>query len=105
MADVRNVFVLMLENRSFDHMLGFSAITGLNAATGAPTAIDGLNGTESNQYQGQTYSVAHPEPDMMPVDPGHEFVDVLMQLCGLGAVYPPGAAYPRHWRAVLSKLG
>src|SRR5215471_4047899 len=94
MADVRNVFVLMLENRSFDHMLGFSAITGLNAATGASTAVDGLNGTESNQYQGQTYTVAHPAPDMMPVDPGHEFVDALMQLCGPGAVYPPGAAYP-----------
>jgi phospholipase C len=94
MADVRNVFVLILENRSFDHMLGFSAITGFDAATGAPTAVDGLDGTQSNQYQGQTYTVAHPAPDTMPVDPGHEFADVLMQLCGPGAVYAPGAAYP-----------
>ena len=94
MADIRNVFVLMLENRSFDHMLGFSAITGFDAATGALTAIDGLDGTQSNQYQGQTYTVAHPAPDTMPVDPGHEFVDVLMQLCGPGASYAPGGAYP-----------
>lgn len=30
----------------------------------------------------------------MQVDPGHEFIDVLMQLCGPGVVYAPGAAYP-----------
>ena len=43
-----HVFVLMLENRSFDHMLGFSGITGTDAATGNPTAIDGLSGAEAN---------------------------------------------------------
>ena len=42
----------MLENRSFDHMLGFSGITGTDAATGQPTTIDGLNGTESNSFDG-----------------------------------------------------
>jgi phospholipase C len=94
MADVRNVFVLMLENRSFDHMLGFSGVTGFDAATGAATSVDGLAGTEANEYQGQTYHVAQPAPEMMTVDPGHEFVDVVMQLCGPGAVYPPGGAYP-----------
>jgi phospholipase C len=31
----------------------------------------------------------------MPVDPPHEFPDVLTQLCGQGAVYPSGGAYPR----------
>src|SRR5215472_4505352 len=89
MADVRNVCVLVLENRSFDHMLGFSAITGFDAATGTPTAVDGLDGTQSNEYQGQTYKVSCPAPDTMPVDPGHEFADVLMQLCGPLAAYAP----------------
>ena len=28
---IEHVFVLMLENRSFDHMLGFSGITGKDA--------------------------------------------------------------------------
>jgi len=88
MADVRNVFVLILENRSFDQLLGFSAIAGFDAATGAPATVDALDGTQSNQYQGHTYTVA------MPVDPGHEFVDVLMQLCGPGVAYAPGTAYP-----------
>jgi hypothetical protein len=69
MADIKNVFVLMLENRSFDHMLGFSGITGVDAATGAQTAIVGLDGTQSNDYQGQTYTVGQPALDSMPVDP------------------------------------
>jgi phospholipase C len=46
MADIKNIFVLMLENRSFDHMLGFSGITGIDAGTGAQTAIHGLDGTD-----------------------------------------------------------
>ena len=54
-SKIKHVFVLMLENRSFDHMLGFSGITGTDAATGQPTAIDGLNGSESNSYNGVTY--------------------------------------------------
>src|SRR5690349_18772299 len=94
MADVRNVFVLMLENRSFDHMLGASGITGVDAVSGKPTAVDGLDGTQSNEYRGQVYRATHPAPEAMPVDPGHEFVDVVMQLCGPGAVYAPSGAYP-----------
>ena len=94
MADIKNVFVLMLENRSFDHMLGFSGITGTDPATGTQTSIIGLDGTQSNEYQSQTYTVGSPALDSMPVDPGHEFVDVLMQLCGPGATYAPGGAYP-----------
>ena len=33
--NIKHVFVLMLENRSFDHMLGFSGINGTDAASGA----------------------------------------------------------------------
>ena len=89
------VFVLMLENRSFDHMLGFSGITGKDAETGQPTVIRGLSGSESNLYNGRRYTVTHPADWAMPLDPGHEFTDVLVQLCGPGAVYPPGGAYPK----------
>lgn len=38
------MFVLILENRSFDHMLGFSGITGTDATSGRPTSINGLSG-------------------------------------------------------------
>jgi phospholipase C len=91
---IANVFVLMLENRSFDHMLGFSGIFGTDAATGQPTTVNGLQGTETNLYQGQSYRVAQPALDTMPVDPGHEFLDALIELCGPGAAYPSGGAYP-----------
>ncbi len=91
---VEHVFVLMLENRSLDHMLGFSGITGKDAATGRQTAIHGLTGSESNVYNGSTFTVSQPAEPAMPLDPGHEFPDVLVQLCGPGAVYHPGGEYP-----------
>ena len=88
------VFVLMLENRSFDHMLGYSAITGTDAATGLATSIDGLSGSESNSFNGKSYGVQKGADWAMPVDPGHEFTDVLTQLGGAGSTYAPGGAYP-----------
>ena len=91
---IRHVFVLMLENRSFDHMLGFSGIAGTDAVSGAPTAIDGLSGAESNAYHGQIFSIRQPADYAMPNDPAHEFPAVLEQLCGPGAIYPAGGAYP-----------
>jgi len=91
---VQHVFVLMLENRSFDHMLGFSGITGTDAVTGQPTSVNGLSGSESNSYNGVNYAVTQPADYVMPYDPGHEFPDAVTQLCGAGASYPSGGNYP-----------
>jgi phospholipase C len=91
---INHVFVLMLENRSYDHMLGFSDIAGTDAVTGQPTRADGLTGTETNTYQGQTYSPVPGADNVMPTDPPHEFDAVLEQLAGPGAQYPGGGAYP-----------
>jgi phospholipase C len=91
---IEHIFVLMLENRSFDHMLGFSGITGTDAVTGQPTAINGLSGTETNVANGKTFTVVRGAANTMPHDPKHEFPDVLLQLCGPGAVYSPGGVYP-----------
>jgi phospholipase C len=93
-SKIKHVFVLMLENRSFDHMLGYSGITGIDAQTGAPTAIDGLKGTESNSYNGSTYTVSSGAPDTSLHSPGHGFTSVLIQLCGEGARYESGKPYP-----------
>jgi phospholipase C len=93
-VSLTNLFVLMLENRSFDHMLGFSGITGFDAETGTQTAVRGLMGTESNSYRGQVYAVSRGADETMPVDPGHEFLDVLEELSGTNAAYSPGQAYP-----------
>jgi phospholipase C len=89
----------MLENRSFDHMLGFCDVSGADAVSGAPTRTNGLisppaGAVTSNAFDGQQFSVTQPADYAMPVDPGHEFPDVLEQLCGPGAAYPEGGAYP-----------
>ena len=91
---IEHVFVLMLENRAFDHLLGFSGITGQDAANGGSTEINGLTGSEANTFNGRAYSVSRGADDVMPVDPEHEFTNVLEQLCGPGATYPAGGAYP-----------
>jgi len=91
---IEHVFVLMLENRSFDHMLGYSGITGTDAVTQSNTVINGLAGNESDTYNGQAYPVSKGADVRMPADPHHEFPDILAQLCGQGAQYPKGGAYP-----------
>jgi hypothetical protein len=90
---IKHLFVLMLENRSYDHMLGFADITGSDAATGGPTTADGLKGTEFNAFGGVRYPVIRGAPDVT-VAPGHDFPDALEQLCGPRATYPDGGPYP-----------
>ena len=60
MSAIKHVFVLMLENRSFDHMLGFSNLRGRDASSGQATQIAGLQGNEENGYQGTPYRVKSP---------------------------------------------
>ncbi|TMC02499.1 MAG: phosphoesterase [Chloroflexi bacterium] len=84
MAVIEHVFVLMLENRSFDHLLGFAGLRG----------ADGLTGAESNPLpSGERVPVARGAPYILPIDPGHEFGDVVEQLCGPGTSYA-GGPYP-----------
>src|SRR5438477_10559168 len=86
----------MLENRSFDHMLGWSAITGTDPVTGEPTAAEGLTGSEANELPGGArIGVSAGADYVLTVDPSHGFGDVLEQLCGGGARFAGGAGgYP-----------
>jgi len=87
---IQHIFVLMLENRSFDHMLGLSNIQGIDAISGQPTAIKGLNSNNdwNADLDGHKIAANAPAPWAMPHDPGHEFEDVREQLCGKGGDYP-----------------
>jgi phospholipase C len=83
---VEHIFVLMLENRSFDHMLGFSGITGMDP-TGAPTSIDGVSvgGGFTNSVPGSGQEVEVRAQAAYAIatdvgDPGHDFDDVRTQL-------------------------
>ncbi|WP_233850189.1 alkaline phosphatase family protein [Paraburkholderia sp. HD33-4] len=82
---IQHVFVLMLENRSFDHLFALSGIPGITAATASGNA---------NIYDGTTYAFGDGAPGQMPTDPGHEFADVLEQLCGAGVKFQNGQPYP-----------
>lgn len=91
---IEHVYVLMLENRSFDHMLGFSGITGTDAVTGQPTTVNGLPAGASNTFNGTVFPATAGADLVMPTDPSHEFPAVVEQLCGQGATYPHGGPYP-----------
>jgi len=77
-SQVQNVFVLMLENHSFDNIFAFSGIKGIAHAT-----TTNCNSISSNNYCVSDTAT----PTGMLTDPGHEFIDILHQLCGLGKQY------------------
>jgi phospholipase C len=99
---IKHVFVLMLENRSFDHLLGFAGLSGTDAATGESTKADALDATvprggtdktRFNTFQEQRFFARRGAPDIT-VAPGHDFEPVLEQLCGSVAVFESGGTYP-----------
>jgi phospholipase C len=86
LASVQSVVVLMLENRSFDHMLGF-LYPGNVSPSGQP--FDGLTGTESDlSSSGQPVTVFRIEPTtpnayyMPGADPGEGYMATNDQLWG-----------------------
>ena len=85
---ITHLFVLVMENRSFDHMLGFQGITGKDAHTGAPTKAEDLTGSDgtafSNQFGTSRYAVTRTAGDKTfhTRDVQHQFLNVLTQLCG-----------------------
>lgn len=75
--NIKHLVVLMLENRSFDHMLGFLASDEYK--------INGLKGDEANRDSSgepvRVSSDARYGGDFDP-DPGHDFSDVMLQMFG-----------------------
>jgi len=86
LAKIEHFVVLMLENRSFDHLLGWLKSTD--------PRVEGLTGGEScpDVPPGGTnpVKVAPATAFAMPFDPGHEFEDIQIQLYGSNGATPPG---------------
>lgn len=74
---LKHIVVLMMENRSFDHMLGFAGTEAWR--------INGLTGSESNEdstrVRVNVSNDANYAGDLTP-DPGHSGFDTLTQLYG-----------------------
>lgn len=84
MASIQHVFVLMLENRSYDSVFGLSNFNGTTPA-GAATTANGLPATPIVNF-GRTetrYTLQTGSPFALGFDPGHEFTDACVQLCGV----------------------
>ncbi|MGH9645135.1 MAG: alkaline phosphatase family protein [Terriglobales bacterium] len=81
MSAIRHVLVLMLENRSFDHLLAYSGIPGLT----------GVDTSKTNPGSTGPVAMSSTTPDRLASDPGHEFEDVDWQIYGTeaGAVPRP----------------
>lgn len=90
---IEHFFVLMLENRAFDHIFGFSGFKGTDAVTGEPTAVNGVNPSIDFNLDNPTDNTSTKIPATVPADfclindgsnaqadPGHEFENVLNQL-------------------------
>lgn len=98
LLSVNNFVVLMLENRSFDHMLGFLyAANGNVSPTGAP--FDGLKGNESNPDSNETpvpvrqIQAGDENAYYMPgADPGEGYAATNSQLFGTTAAPSPANA-------------
>lgn len=76
---IKHIVVLMMENRSFDHMLGF-----------LKNEIPDIRGVIGNDYFNQsTAGATMPVTDgaapqgLLVADPGHDFTDVYMQMYGV----------------------
>ena len=86
---IEHVFVLYLENRSFDHMLGFSGIKAVDVH-GQPTSFnEGFTPNSVtnniNPYDNQAVPTSSPAEYYLSgkdPDPGHDFGPTLTALCG-----------------------
>src|SRR5689334_18448093 len=73
---IKHIVVLMLENRSFDHMLGLLMrdIPELRGVRGGDYSNRDKNGVRFDVTDGAVYQ------GQFPIDPPHEFEDVMLQL-------------------------
>ena len=73
---VDHIVVLMLENRSFDHMLGYLSLEG------GRSDVDGLREGLANEHQGRRYPVHHLGTTVIAEDPDHSASSVDLQIGG-----------------------
>ena len=80
LSNIDHIVVLMLENRSFDHMLGYLSLPATLGGKGR-TDVDGLTGNETNEDEnGDPVPVRRMASPKMNGDPCHEWDCVEEQL-------------------------
>jgi phospholipase C len=75
LSNIDHIVVLTMENRSFDHMLGYLSLPVAQGGMGRAD-IDGLNGGESNVFRGTTYPSVPVTDTFFSPFPPHSFEPV-----------------------------
>jgi phospholipase C len=101
LGSIEHIVVLVLENRSFDHMLGFLYADSGNVSPATQQRFEGLTGKESNaDATGTSVPVSGltaPTPNLYfapGADPGEGFLATNDQLFGVAS--PPAGATPTN---------
>lgn len=83
LSDIETIVVVMLENRSFDHMLGYLSLP----STPQPMAVEGLNDDpqwledRENVYGGNEYACFPLDPNTQTIsDPQHDHTSIAEQI-------------------------
>jgi phospholipase C len=76
LGKVDHIVVLMLENRSFDHMLGYLSLEG------GREDVDGLRTKFVNEHNGRRYPIHHLDSTAIADDPDHSASSVDLQIGG-----------------------
>jgi hypothetical protein len=92
LANIDHIVVLMMVNRSFDHMLGY-----LRKDAGR-TDVDGLRGGESNRYKGRDYPSFLLPDTVFNQSPPHSHEPVMNQIDG-GRMDGFVAAFAKQYEA------
>jgi phospholipase C len=101
--DLKHIVCLMMENRSFDHMLGF--LRGTNYP------IEGLLGNESNlDGAGTLVTVTNDAICFgdLTRDPGHSHFDVMQQLFDGGSTAtsaPSNTSFVKDYGSITNDVG
>jgi phospholipase C len=75
LTNIDHIVVLTMENRSFDHILGYLSLPAAQGGMGR-TDIDGLKGGESNSFDGTTYPIFALTDTFFSPDPPHGYEPV-----------------------------
>jgi phospholipase C len=75
LANIDHIVVLMMENRSFDHMLGYLSLPTSQRGMGRQD-VDGLKGGEFNPYNGQNFPSLELTETTFSPDPPHGYEPV-----------------------------
>jgi phospholipase C len=70
LAGIEHLVVLTMENRSFDHMLGYLSLPPARGGAGR-TDVDGLTDKMSNPYKGQIFGISLLNDTVFSPDPPH----------------------------------